>query len=524
MSNEAIVSGEAPIRNVADYVFAECLSPENADRPAQLLDDAAGTVVTYGELYTRTCKIGNFIKTLGVQPGDRIMMSVMDGPDFPGTLFGAMKMGAVPIPINTWLQPKDYLYYVNDSGAKLVVIDQSLVPIIKEIQADFRSVEHIVVTGQKSHGFLFMDDEIADQSGALDTHDAAPDDTAFWLYSSGSTGDPKGVLHTHAHMYWATELFGIAAQGVNRDDVVFCPPKMFFAYGMGNQVYFPFRCAATNIVNSGPIAPDKCWELWLKHKPTIVMSVPTLFAAMLQIAERDFDRNVVRDACSRLRFCVSGGELLPPVLYERWKEYTGVEILDGVGTTEMLHMFMLNTPGHAIKGSCGKIVEGFGGDLVDDDGNPVPTGTVGKLIAHGPTAADTYWNKPEKTKEVFGRGGVHTGDNFYKDEDGNYFHVGRTDDMLRVGGIWVSPTEVEATISEHGSVLECAVVGHPDEQNMIKPKAYVILRDGAAATEDELKDFIRAKQAHYKVPRWIEFVPELPKTTTGKIQRFRLRD
>jgi len=334
-------------------------------------------------------------------------------------------------------------------------------------------------------------------------------------------------VHTHEHIYWATELFGSGAQKVTKDDVILCPPKMFFAYGLGNQIYFPIRTGAANIVNSGPITPNKIWDLWLKHEPTIVMSVPTLYAGMLQMAQKEIGQEKVRHACRRVRFSVSGGELLPPSLFERWKEFTGVEILDGVGTTEMTHMFMLNVPGDVVLGSCGRLVEGFAAEIVDDEKNPVPRGEVGNLRAYGPTAATQYWNKTKRTEQVFGGGGVLTGDKFFQDEDGNYFIVGRTDDMLRVGGIWVSPTEIEAALSEHEQVLESAVIGHPDEEQMIKPFAYVILKDGAArepALVEALKEHVRTRLAHYKCPHWIEFVDELPKTTTGKIQRFRLRE
>jgi len=515
---------ETPIGNAVDYVFERCLAPELAGNTALILDDPGSSRITFAELYAHVCRIGSLLKSLGLKPGDRIMMSVMDGPDFIGVFFGGMKIGAVTIPINTWLKPSDYLYYINDSGAKAVIVDHSLLPAIEEIRDELKGVEHILVAGRKAGDFAFLDQAIDGQPAELETHPADPDEMAFWLYSSGSTGEPKGVVHTHAHLYWATELFGLGAQGVRAGDVVFCPPKMFFAYGLGNQVYFPLRAAAANIVNSGLITPKTCWELWLAHEPTIVMSVPTVFAGMLQMAEQEIGEERVRQAFQRLRFAVSGGELLPPALLARWKDFTGSDILDGVGTTEMTHMFMLNRPGAPVPGSCGVIVEGFRAEVLGDDDNPVATSEVGRLVVHGPSAADTYWNKPEKTQEVFGRGGVLTGDNVYCDDTGNYFHVGRSDDMLRVGGIWVSPTEVEAALCEHGAVLECAVVGAADEQAMIKPKAYVVLRDGSAAEADDLKDFVRGRLAHIKSPRWIEFVDELPKTTTGKIQRFRLRE
>ena len=523
------IAETAPIGNVVDYLFETSGAPDHAGRPALLLDDAERTVVTYGALQARVCQAGHYLGSLGIGEGDRVMFSVMDGLEFEALFLGGIKIGAVTIPINTWLKPQDYAYYVNDSGCRAVAIDHSLVPVFQQIRSELDSVEHILVCGERVEGYPFLGDELDRFPETLETLPQEPDDTAFWLYNSGSTGDPKGVVHTHAHIYWATELFGIAAQKISADDTVFCPPKMFFAYGLGNQVYFPIRAGAANVVGSGPILPGACWELWLEHRPTIVMSVPTLYAAMLQTAEREIGREAVRDACARMRFCVSGGELLPPSLFNRWKDFTGVEILDGVGTTEMTHMFLLNRPGDVVPNSCGRLVDGFGAEIVDDDGKPVSAGEVGNLRAFGPSAAREYWNKPARTAQVFGEGGVLTGDKFRVDADGNFFIVGRSDDMLRVGGIWVSPTEIEAAIAEHDGVLESAVIGRPDDEQLIKPHAYVVLKDGvtpengADGMADTLRSHVRDRLAHYKCPRWIDFVDELPKTTTGKIQRYKLR-
>ncbi|MCW5770447.1 MAG: benzoate-CoA ligase family protein [Rhodospirillaceae bacterium] len=513
----------APVGNVVDYLLEHSGAAAHANRIAHRLDDRD---VTYGALAARVSRAGNALKRLGLAPGDRVMMSVADGPDFVATFLGGMKMGAVTLPINTMLKAKDYLYYLNDSEAKAVVIDAALAPVIDEIKPQLKTVRHILVAGARVPGTDSFDDALAAESDQLETLPRGPDDMAFWLYSSGSTGDPKGVVHTHAHIYWATELFGLAMMKIAADDVIVCPPRMFFAYGLGNQVYFPIRAGAAVVVNQGPITPRRVWDLWLKHEPTIVMSVPTLFAGQMQIAEQELGQARVRQACGRLRFSVCGGEILPPALYRRWKDFTGTEILDAIGTTEMTHMFTFNRPGDAMPGSCGKIVDGYRYEILDGDGKPVPKGEIGNLHVMGPTAAAQYWNKPEKTREVMGRGGVMTGDKVYEDPHGNIFLVGRSDDMLRVGAIWVSPAEVENALATHPDVLECAVVGHPDEHQMIKPKAFVVLRDparGSAALEAEMKEHLRATLAHIKCPRWIEFVGELPKTATGKIQRFRLR-
>jgi acyl-coenzyme A synthetase/AMP-(fatty) acid ligase len=303
---------------------------------------------------------------------------------------------------------------------------------------------------------------------------------------------------------------------------------MFFAFGLGGQIYFTLRSAAATLVSASPITPKRVWEQWIAHEPTMCMAVPTLFAGMLQYAEKEIGQEKARKACRRMRFVLSAGEILPPALMRRWKDYTGVECLDGVGTTEMTHLFIMNRPGHPVPGSCGRIVDGYRHEILDDDGKPVKRGEIGNLHVYGPSAAALYWNKPEKTKAVMGRGGVMTGDKVHEDEHGNLFMVGRSDDMLRVGAIWVSPAEVEGAIVTHPDVVEAAVVGAPDEEQLIKPKAYVVLRDPAkypdkAKLEAELKEHVRKQLPGIKVPRWIEFPAELPKTATGKIQRFRLR-
>ena len=511
------------VGNVADYLFEQCLRPQHAGSPAFIVDENS---YSFSDIYARVCRVTNLLRQLGIKPGDRLTMSVMDGPDFPAIFIGALKAGVVPIPLNTFLKPADYLYYVNDSGAKAFFIDESLADVVTTIQPKFQDVRHVFVTGGKSQHFASFADAIAGLPAEADTFPRHGDEMGFILYSSGSTGSPKGVVHTHADLYWATELFGLGAQRITAGDVVQCPPKMFFAYGLGNQVYFPLRSAATVIVNRLPATPARLWDLWLRHEPTIIMSVPTLFAGMLRLAEAADDPERYRKALHRTRFCVSGGEALPPVIYEQWKNFTGTEILDAVGTTEMTHMFTMNRPGQAVAGSCGRIVDGYEGIIVDENGNELPVGEVGNFLVRGPSAAKEYWHKPEKTAEVMRFGGILTGDKARVDADGNFFFVGRSDDMLRVGGVWVSPVEIEATLCQHPCVLECAVIGVADHNLMIKPKAFVVRRNGIVPGKDDeqmLKDFCRDRLAHIKCPRWIAFLDELPKTTTGKIQRYKLR-
>ena len=510
--------------NIVDYLLQASGAPDFKDRPYIVAPDRTWT---YGDLVQRIGQIGNSLKARGVKQGERVLFSAMDDIDFPALYLATMKVGAVGLPINTYLKPQDYRYYIADSGAKLAIIDHTLVPAIEQVRAELPTLREVITLRAPVTGYPFLDDLIAAQPPECASCPADPDEMAFWLYSSGSTGMPKGVVHTGNHVFWATELFGLGALGINSDDVILSPPKMYFAFGLGNQVYFPIRAGARVVTNPDAITPQRIWDLWLKNPPTIVFGVPTLFAGMLRHAEEHIGRAGVREVSKNLRLCISGGEILPPALMDRWRDFTGVDILDGVGTTEMTHMFLINSPGHPVSGSCGRLVEGYQAEVVDDDGNPVKRGEIGNLRMFGPTAAREYWNKPERTAVTMAKGGVLTGDKVYEDDDGNYFMVGRADDMLRVGGIWVSPAEVENVVAQHPAVLECAVIGYPDGEGMIKPKAFVVPREAdtdRAKLAADLRAFVREKLAHIKCPRWFDVVGELPKTSTGKIQRFRLRE
>lgn len=508
--------------NVVDYLFENSLRPGAIDRP--YLRGPAGDH-SFGELYERVCQAGHFLKSLGVQPGDRVMFSLRDGIEFPALFLGAMKIGAVALPINTFLQPSDYAYYIKDSGARVLVVDASLTDTIDRIRDQTPMPEHVYVVGADAAGYGRFEPAWLSMPTQLDTHPRAADDVGFWLYSSGSTGEPKGVVHTHGHLYWSTELFAIGTLGLDANDVILCPPKMFFAFGLGFQIYFPVRVGASVLAESGPIKPAPVVDKLQRHCPTVFVGVPTLYAGVLeQMQSMSADERTA--ACSRLRRCISGGEVLPPTLFREWRAATGAEILDGVGTTEMTHMFMINRPGQVVEGSCGRLVEGYAARLLDEDLRDVPEGEIGNLFVSGPSAARAYWNKPERTAKTMFGGGVLTGDKCYRDAAGSYYYVGRVDDMLRVGGIWVSPAEVESCLAAHPDVLECAVIGAADEHGMVKPKACVVLRQGShgdEATIESMREHLRARLAHIKCPRWIEIMSELPKTATGKIQRFRLR-
>lgn len=508
--------------NVVDYLFEERQGADEAARPYLIMP---GRDVSFGDMQRRVCQVGRLLQSLGVQPGDRVMFSVRDGIDFPALFLGAMKIGAVALPINTFLQSTDYAYYIRDSGARVLIVDHGLVAKIDPIRGDAAFPRDLFVVGGDATGYRRFEEEVEAEAGELATVPRQPDDTGFWLYSSGSTGDPKGVVHTHAHIYWATELFGIATLGMAATDTILCPPKMFFAFGLGIQVYFPLRTRAAVIIESEPAKPQALLDHLVRHRPTVLVGVPTLYAGMIDLM-RSMDPAARRAAASRLRLCVSGGEVLPAAVNRNWKESTGTEILDGVGTTELTHIFMINRPGAVVPGSCGKLVDGYSARFLDEDGSELPAGEIGNLFIQGPTAAHSYWNKPKKTAATMWDGGVLTGDKCYCDGDGNFFYVGRVDDMLRVGGIWVSPAEVESVLTEHEGVLECAVIGVADENELIKPKAFVVPRGGQvvdAEFEESIRTLLRSRLAHSKCPRWIEFVAELPKTATGKIQRFRLR-
>ena len=513
-----------PLRgNIVDYLFEPSLGSDLASR-ACLTTPEGDT--SFQELHERCCQVGNLVGSLGLKRGDRVMFSVLDGADFMSLFLGVMKVGSVSLPINTFLTVKDYAYYLRDSHARMLVIDESLVPLIKQVGEIQALPEHVFVTGKETAGFRSLEDALQKQAKDVPTCECKPDDVAFWLYSSGSTGDPKGVLHTHAHIHASCELFGRNTVGLTKDDVIVCPPKMFFAFGLGFQVYMPLRACARVVADAQPGRPQRVWEIIQQHRPTLLVAVPTIFSGLIDILKH-VEKETIEHVFEPLRFCISGGEVLAPSLVRSWKELTDTDILDGVGTTEMTHMFVINRPGQVVPGSSGKVVEGYQVRLVDENWKDVPCGEIGNMFAIGPSAAQQYWNKPEKTAATMREGGVLTGDKFYQDQDGNYFYVGRNDDMLRAGGIWVSPAEIENTLLEHVDIAECAVIGVEDEHRLVKPKAYVVLREGTVPTselEQAIKEAVRSKLAHYKCPRWIEFIDSLPKTATGKIQRFKLRE
>ena len=477
--------------------------------------------LTYAEVAALVNRTGNALLELGIGRGDRVLVVCLDTPEFVGTFWGAIKIGAVPVPVNTLLRRQDYTYLLNDSEARAVVVSAALMPELAPALEHTRQPIHVLVAGAPAHGRLSWNERVERASPVLVAAPTSRDDPAFWLYSSGSTGFPKGAVHLHHDMVICLETYAKQVLGIRATDRVYSAAKLFFAYGLGNALYFPMGVGAESVLFPSRPTPEAAFEVITRHRPTLFFAVPTLYAGMLAAAdaERRFD-------LSSLRLCVSAGEALPEELYRRWHDRFGVEIIDGIGTTECLQMFISNRPGAVRPGSSGTVVPGYEAELVGDDQRPVPAGEIGSLRVLGDSTMAFYWNQPEKTLATLQGPWILTGDKFRQDEGGTFWYCGRSDDMLKVGGIWVSPVEVEGALVRHQAVLEAAVVGVEDGDGLVKPKAFVVLVEPTAASEalaEELKAFVRDKLAPYKYPRSLEFVAELPKTATGKIQRFKLR-
>ena len=480
-------------------------------RGAKAAIRTAQETVTYAELAERVNRAGNVLLAAGLQPGDRLLMVVKDCPAFFYLFWGAIKAGIVPIPPNTLLRAPDYAYMFEDSGCGLVVYSIEFAGEIEPalVQAP---VEALTVDA-----FLA---EMAKASDTLYARLASPGDDCFWLYSSGSTGRPKGAVHRQRDMVVSSELYGVRVLGVTESDVSFSAAKLFFAYGLGNGMTFPLWTGSTAVLDDRRPTPDTTFETIERFRPTLYYGVPALYAAQLAALEKGG-----RDLTS-VRACVSAGEAFPAEIFRRWKERTGTIILDGIGSTEALHIFIGNRLGDHKPGTSGRPVPGYDVRILDEAGKPVPVGASGRLWIRGESTARYYWNKPEKTAETMVDGWLDTGDTYRQDDEGYLIYDGRSDDMLKVGGIWCSPVEIEGCLIGHGAVLEAAIVGHADEHALIKPKAYVVLKEagaGGPALTEELMTLCRKTLAPYKYPRWVEYVTELPKTATGKIQRFKLR-
>ena len=491
-------------------------------RAARLAVIHEGRRLTYGDVAAGANRLGNALRRLGVQREQRVVLLLHDSPQFVWSFWGTLKIGAVPIPTNTLLKPRDYEYILRDSRAEVAIVSEALAPALAEAGLRAPALRHIVVAGRASAGELSYDDLVSAESTDLAPAETTKDDVAFWLYTSGTTGTPKAAVHLHHDMPVCCEAFGRHVLEIGPDDRTFSVAKLFFAYGLGNALYFPFHVGATTVLLPGRPEPAKVFDVITRERPTLFFAVPTAYAAMLQLPDPDRTYDL-----RSVRLCISAGEPLPKAIYERWLERFGIEILDGIGSTELCHQFIANRPGRVRPGSSGTLVPGYDARIVDDEGHDVPPGEIGNLLVSGDSACACYWNQHERTKQTIQGEWVRTGDKYTRDADGYFWYAGRGDDMIKAGGMWVSPAEVEGALVEHPAVVEAGVVGAADQDELVKPVAFVVLARGhapGAALEAELQAFVKQRLAHYKYPRWIRFVEELPKTATGKIQRFKLRE
>jgi len=486
--------------------------------------------LSYGELQARSCRFARALQRLGLRQESRIALLLPDTVDYPVAFWGAVRAGIVVIPLNTWLKPEQYAYILGDSRVSLIVAAAELAKPLASVIKATPYLQTIVLVGGAAAdktAFTRRDVHLFEELLAPEPADvfAAPtisDEVAFWLYTSGSTGDPKGVKHVHTSPMATAELMGQGVMGIRADDVMFSAAKLFFAYGMGNAMSFPLSVGATTVLWPQRPTPEAIFAIMRTHRPTIFCGVPSLYTALL--AHKEIGRGAGSD---RLRLCVSAGEALPAHIGERWHAVVGVDVLDGIGSTEMLQTFVSNRPAGIRYGSSGKPVPGYDVKLIDDRGQELATGEIGELVVRGPSAGEGYWNQRAKSRHTFQGEWTYTGDKYYRDSEGYYYYCGRTDDMFKVSGQWVSPFDVEAALVSHEAVLEAAVIGMEDADGLIKPKAFIVLKDGYSADErlmEKLKLHVKQQAGPWKYPRWIELRSDLPRTATGKIQRFKLRD
>ncbi len=526
-----------PTFNLGAYLADRNVAEGRGDKPAILCGDEA---VTYAQVLECSNRAGNALRGLGLQREQRVMLLILDTPAFVYSFFGALKVGAVPVPTNTLLKPADYEYLLNDSRAVIAIVSEPVLSTIESIpRGNLHYLQHIIVAGAADHdipsplrggkgrGFqdgrgLSFDELVSRASPELEIEPTSRDEPAFWQYSSGTTGFPKGAVHLHRDLYITCQLYAQHVLGITEKDRTFSVAKLFFSYGLGNALTFPFSVGATTILWPGQPTAANIYAQIERYRPTLFFSVPTNYGMLLahhRDGGPDFD-------LSSIRLAISAGEALPKALYERFKDRFGIEILDGIGSTEVGHIFISNRAGQVRPGSSGQLVPGYAAKIVDEDSRPVAQGEIGNLMIRGDSTCAYYWNKHEQTRNTIEGHWIRTGDKYWQDADGYYWYAGRTDDMLKVGGMWVSPIEVENTLVEHTAVREAAVVGQQDSDGLDKPLAHVVLADGYRPSDGlahELQEFVRSRIAEYKRPRWVKFVPELPKTATGKIQRYKLR-
>jgi benzoate-CoA ligase family protein len=505
-----------------DYNFAADILQRNlqagrADKPAYI--DPRGSL-SFGQLADRVARFAGLLRGLGIRREERILLCLLDTIDWPTAFLGAIKAGVVPIPVNTLMTEDDYRFMLADSRARALFVSEPIYPKFENLIKSNADLQHVIVSGEHAHGHRRFEDLLANAQADPVTAPTMRDDMCFWLYTSGSTGRPKGAVHVHADLKLTDDLYAGPILGLTERDVCYSVAKLFFAYGLGNALTFPLSAGATTVLLPERPTPDAVAALLRRHGVTIFYGVPTFFAGFLASAAAPQRAEV------KLRLCVSAGEALPPDIGRRWRERYGVDILDGLGSTEMLHIFLSNRPGEVKYGTTGKPVPGYEVRLVGDAGEIVKKGELGELQVRGPTSALMYWNDREQSRATFLGEWTRSGDKYIEDEDGYFVYCGRRDDMLKVGGMYVSPFEVEGALCTHQDVLEAAVVAWPDPEGLVKPKAFVVLKSPDQACEalaHALQEHCKSRLAPYKYPRSIEFRIDLPKTATGKIQRFKLR-
>lgn len=524
MEHLAAITERRPYNAASDFVDANV----EAGRGGKTAFKEGGRSLTYGELQKQSCRFASGLASLGFGHESRMAMLALDTIEFPVAFWGAIRGGVTPIPLNTLLTTEQYHYMLEDSRAAVLFVSEALAKTVEPALPRVSSLKAVVIAGNKqaiSTGDIplySLDEVIGKGTADLFTAPTLSDEVAFWLYSSGSTGVPKGTKHVHSSLIYTAKTYAAQILGIREDDVVYSAAKLFFAYGLGNAMTFPMSVGASTVLLSGRPTPESVFDIIEKEQPSVFFGVPTLYAALLA------DKRATKGAGSKqLRVCASAGEALPAHVGENWKRQIGLDILDGIGSTEMLHIFLSNRPGEIRYGTSGKPVPGYDAKIVGDDGKECGTDEIGELIIRGASAAEGYWNQREKSRRTFAGEWTYTGDKYLRDADGFMRCCGRTDDMFKVSGIWVSPFEVESALVSHEAVLEAAVIGHEDSDGLLKPKAYIVLKQGFASSDElfeSLKSHVKDKAGAWKYPRWIDVRSDLPKTATGKIQRFKLRE
>jgi benzoate-CoA ligase len=509
--------------NAAEYFVDRNVDEGRGEQTAILFEDQS---YTYRQFLENVNRMANVLTELDVRMEDRVMLLLRDTPEMLFSFYGAIKIGAVPIPSNILMKAPDFLYMLNDSRAAVLIVDAVFFAEVAKILDRAVFLKQVIVCGDADHEHLSFNELLEKATTDFKTAETNPDDTAFWLYSGRNPEKLMGAVHHHSHMVYCAEAYAKGILNMTAEDRAM-GSFLFFAYGLGNGAYFPFSVGATTILISHPPKPELFYEDLVKYQPTLFFTVPTLLGGLAEYKKTCRREATELPPVKSLRACISSAEILSPEIYYRFKEEFCVEILDGTGSTEICHIFLSNRFGEIKVGSTGKVVPGYGARLLDDDGQPVKSGQVGNLTISGGSIASAYWNQRAETKLNMQGEWFVTGDRYLVDEDGFYYFRGRSDDMLRVGGKWLAPREVENTLNQHPAVVESAVVGYQDAEDLIKPYAFVVLnskKDGSAELEEEIKQFVRDRIAAYKYPRWIEFSDHIPKTAGGKIQRFILQE